>query len=395
MFDTLIELYDNNTYDNLLAATQLKPRRMIIVGNRSMNSDDIKSRAGRFYALRNQRIEVQVLKTEDNSIDAHVALLARVFDEYPHSALNINGGGDLMLVAAGIMIERSNVPVFHYNNRTGEITNVRGCKGLVGKIAPIKLTVAQVLAIAGASIIKSGRVSASELSAETERDVYSVWEILCANRNAWGKNTGYFQALEMPSSKLKANAPAKITTAPYNQAQCNIAIMKALENKGIISDFHVLDERVSFKYKNPLIAHCLRDTGIWLELITYYEALAIRCFDDIRLCGIIDWNTHEGKIPSTSNEIDLIMTKGTDSYFVSCKSGNISADSLNEIYTLAHRFGGENPHPIIVTAHDFAKVSPGLNKRAKDMNVAVLGGKNIVRGTLARQFKQIIATDEE
>ncbi len=395
MFDTLIELYDRNTYDNLIAAMQLRPRRMIILGDSSTDTDDVKSRAGRFFALRGQRIELCVFKVEGNTLSAWTDILTRIFEKYPHSVLNINGGQDLMLVAAGIMLEKSRLPMFRFDNRTGEITDIRGCKGLVGKIKPPKLTVSQVLAIAGATIGNSGRITSADLHAGMEDDVYKVWDIISENRNAWGRNTGYMQALSMPNRSLRINAPVKIRINTNTYVQCNRAIMEALQDKGIISELRFSNDSVSFTYKNEILAHCLRDTGIWLELVTYYEALSSGCFDDIRICGIIDWNTHEPSSPSTSNEVDVITTRGSDSYFISCKTGSVSADTLNEIHTLAHRFGGENPHPVISTAHDFSRISPGLDKRARDMGISVIGGREIRRGEMAEQFRKIVYCNDK
>ncbi len=394
MFDTLIELYDNNTYDNLLAAMQLHPRRMIILCDSHIDTDDVKSRAGRFFALRGQRIELCVFRVEGNTLSAWTDILTRIFEKYPYSVLNINGGQDLMLVAAGIMLEKSRLPMFRFDNRTGEITDIRGCKGLVGKIKPPKLTVPQVLAIAGATIGNSGRITSADLHAGMEEDVYKVWDIISENRNAWGRNTGFMQALTMSDSSLKINAPLKIRSKDF-LVYCNRAIMEALQDKGIISELRFTSDSVSFSYKNEILAHCLRDTGIWLELVTYYEALSSGCFDDIRICGIIDWNTREPSTPSTSNEVDVIMTRGSDSYFVSCKTGSVSADTLNEIHTLAHRFGGENPHPVISTAQDFSRVSPGLDKRARDMGISIVGSRVIRRGEMAEQFRKIVYNNDK
>lgn len=387
MFDTLIELYDRNTYDNLLASMQLRPRRLIIAGGPAMDADQIRSRAGRFFALRQQKISVMTLRATEDTLESRLALLERIYEEHPHAALNLNGGADMMLVAAGCMLERSRLPMFYFDTKTGTIRDIRGCRGLVGQVRPLKLSVAQLLAVSGASIGRGSRLVTADLYEGMRSDVYRVWDIFSQNRNAWGRNTGYFQSLPNPTEKgLTVKAPQRIRIGNGAYAVANSAILDALASIGLIHSLSLRDETLTFTYKNEVVAHCLRDTGIWLELFSYFEALASCSFDDIRLCGVIDWNTGEAGAPTTSNEIDLILTRGTASYFVSCKTGSVSADTLNEIYTMAHRFGGEMPHPVIVTAHDFARLSPGLDKRARDMGISVLGGQGMREGDLCRQF---------
>ena len=50
-----------------------------------------------------------------------------------------------------------------------------------------------------------------------------------------------------------------------------------------VSRLSVDENKVHFRFRNHVVRQCLTDTGIWLELYVYKEALECGCFDDVQI----------------------------------------------------------------------------------------------------------------
>lgn len=130
--------------------------------------------------------------------------------------------------------------------------------------------------------------------------------------------------------------------------------------------------RVHYRYKNEMYQRLLSDTGVWLELYTYYTAKSSGLFDDVQTSVIIDWDGREKENYNTINEIDDILVKGIVPLFVSCKMGVPSVLAVTEIEMLARRFGGALAKPVLVTASRVSELAPFTAARARDMGVTIL-----------------------
>ena len=71
--------------------------------------------------------------------------------------------------------------------------------------------------------------------------------------------------------------------------------MKRLSEIGVIQNYRMTNGRVHYRYKNEMYQRLLSDTGVWLELYTYYTAKSSGLFDDVQTSVIIDWDGREKK----------------------------------------------------------------------------------------------------
>ena len=159
---------------------------------------------------------------------------------------------------------------------------------------------------------------------------------------------------------------------------------------GIITDYYVSQNEVSFRYKNETIKKLLNDFGVWLELFIYKKALDSNKFDNVDMSVIFDWNNVENEREDVLNEIDVMITKGATPVFVSCKSGSVSTSALNEIKTLTERFGGNYAKAVLVTAEEFSKYSPKTYRRALEMGIKVIELEDLCRENPASIIERII-----
>ena len=133
----------------------------------------------------------------------------------------------------------------------------------------------------------------------------------------------------------------------------------------------------------------LRKEGSILETLIYLECKQKGIFDDIRINVEFMWA--DGK---TKNELDIVATKNSKTYFISAKMQAPDKMHIYEIETLCRKFAIEG-EAVLVFSHyttgtdelhggDFSARPIALEDRVSDMeNVSYIGkdGVDIIRPT--------------
>ena len=128
---------------------------------------------------------------------------------------------------------------------------------------------------------------------------------------------------------------------------------------------------LQFAYASENCRASLRTHGNVLEVFAYHTIRQMNIFDDVKLSVKIRWDKDVHQETETENEIDLICTKGTKSYFISCKKKNsVDMSCLTEIRYESDRFGVDGT-PILLTT---AKRDKNLStyNRAAQMGIPVI-----------------------
>ena len=84
------------------------------------------------------------------------------------------------------------------------------------------------------------------------------------------------------------------------------------------------------------------------------------------------------------NEVDIVATRGTSSLFVSCKIGQLSRSDVDELYTLAARFGGLGTHAFLLSVVSLAETQPTVYKRACDLGIRIIEGEDLLSDDFPR-----------
>jgi len=130
--------------------------------------------------------------------------------------------------------------------------------------------------------------------------------------------------------------------------------------------------------------------GMCLELFVYKTALEADFFDDVSISVIIDWNGRIAEPNDTTNEIDVMLTKGLTPVFISCKTGIPSTASLNEVHTLATRLGGSFAKPVLATMNNLKETAPSLCNRAAELGVTLIELDDLVDGRLEGILRKLV-----
>ena len=88
-----------------------------------------------------------------------------------------------------------------------------------------------------------------------------------------------------------------------------------------------------------------------LEAFAYHTIRRMNLFDDVQLSVNIHWAEDGVQGAASTNEVDLICTKGVRTYFLSCKKRtNLNKDFLTEILYEADHFGVDGVPVMLTTA---------------------------------------------
>ena len=314
-----------------------------------------------------------------------------IVHDYPNCVFDCTGGKDLVLLQAGLYCREKNIPTYYIDPIRGKFVNVIGCDYLRDYYAMPRLSAEDLLAIAGARLIGYGHYEPEALTEDFEQDVFRIWPVVCRNPGAWGKLVAFFQAVSGGAeNQLVMDAPHAVYVNRQSTVYYQPALLHELEELGILSDLQIMSHHVRFTYKNTMIKNCLQNHGIWLELYAYYSALQCGCYDDVRTSVIVDWDNARGTDRSTRNEIDVLMVRGIQSVFVSCKMGAPTPLALSEIKILSQKFGGENTKTVVLTAADVYERDRSLLQRARDLDIILIDRSTLKKGDLSRRFQSLL-----
>lgn len=367
---TLIELYDEANVFNMVAVCAAKPDTLVILGGERISDDILRRRLRGFLDSKEIKTKIEYKICDINDCSSIIEALAVITEEYQDCVIDVSGGSDLALLACGMFAESCDVPLMHLDEERECFVNVRDCEEAEALKLPV-FTIEDMIAMTGAAVVRNGRISAKDIDDELRADTYALWRAFSRYRTAWHKSTLFFHsAREVNGDELSVDTKAPL---PINKNYCPPALLRMLEEEGIITDYESTRERITFKYKNSTIRTILRDKGAVLELMTYCVLSDSGLFDDVNISVVIDW---DGKGDSaTTNEIDVMAVRGLKTYFLSCKSAgadNLGSDYLYEIDTMAHNLVGEFAQPGLVTAvPNLRNSARSLWERAHDMRIII------------------------
>ncbi len=365
--NTLIELFDERPIENVLATEVFRPSKVFFLIN---DTDDqireLKKLYTSYYARKGINTEVNFVRAD--MFDAYdvLARLEEIINNNPDCALDITGGTDDSLFASGLLLSKVNIPVFTYSRRKNMFFNITNASFADYYPNPLNYSIEDFLLIAG-GMMYTGRVE-NEILKDYMYLIDPFFNVFMKYRRSWVKIITYIQYISQQDDKynlsLKAEGPFAMKKHGVT-ARANIDALEAFESLGMIHNLTVKTDKVSFVFRDQQCRKWLRDVGSVLELYVYKACLDTGVFHDVRTSVIVNWE----KTGDVSNEIDVMASKGITPFFISCKTGEVKTEAVNELAVLRDRFGGAMAKSAIVTA---TRTPAALRHRAMEMNMNVI-----------------------
>ena len=392
--NTLIELYDERAIENVLAADMFRPQRIIYLCQTEVaQSRERQEQIGDFFRHRGWNPELIFVEASQYKVDRILRQLLMISEKFPDCALDVTGGSDAELFAAGLFAAKADVRVFTYSRRKNRFFNISGADFADNLPCDISYSVKDFFLMAGGTLLP-GRVDNGILR-EYLDDIDPFFDCFLRYRRDWTNIITYMQRVspaeygQIPPMEVRGNYIVKGERGGRICAKEDA--LQAFERVGFIRDLNIVSgDKVSFRFRDVNTRAWLRDVGSVLELYVYKACLDANIFNDIISSAVVRWNEVLGH-GSIINEIDVMATRGVVPLFISCKVSDIKTEALNELAILRDRFGGKGAKAAIVST---GRCNAAARHRAAQLGIAVIDRDELESGKLAYRLKVIMKVED-
>ena len=391
--DTLIELYDERAIENILAPDMFRPQRIVY-----LCPEEIARNKGRqnklrdFFRRRGWEPELVFMEASLFKADKIFRQLLTIGEKYPDCALDVTGGSDAALFAAGMFTAQTGAPAFTYSRKKNSFYDISGADFADNLACTLSYSVEEFFLMAGGTLLP-GRVDNGVL-AKYLKDFDPFFACFLRFRRDWTDIISYIQKIspseygQTPPLSVQGKYTVKGDHGSRNSA--NEGALKELERIDFIRDLEIVPgESVAFRFRDANIRAWLRDVGSVLELYTYKACVDAGIFNDVISSAVVRWDDTVGH-GSVSNELDVMAARGVVPLFVSCKATDIKTEALNELAILRDRFGGKGAKAAIVTTEP---CNAAARHRAAQLEIAVIDLEELKDRQLVQRLKVIMKAE--
>ena len=385
---TLVELFDERPLENVLGVEIFHPEEVIYVCPEG-TPEHARRQLKDYFAHRGIEAAMEFLYVNIYDTQKILELFRAILKDHPDAVMDITGGTDAVLFAAGLACSEAAIPVVTYSRTMNKFYSIQNAPSMHGYVCDITFSVEDCFLMAGGSMRK-GRVDNSILSRYME-DIDPFFEVFLKYRRRWDKIVTYIQrvsaAREDGTYSLSVQGDYTVKGEQGARLTAPEEALRDLEKIRMISGLKIVpEESVEFYFRDPQIRAWLRDVGSVLELYIYKACLDTGMFNDVRTSAVVDWNGDD-RDNAVSNELDVMCTRGITPVFISCKTCMIRTEALNELAVLRDRFGGEIARAAIVTAEP---AGASARNRAAELNIRIIDLNDLAEGNIGESIRSLM-----
>ena len=381
---TLIELYDTSPIRNVLATVMFRPQEMILICPPEVAEDPNQKRSLRdFFAYLNCPVKLTLIPVTLLDAGKTERVLREVLESHQDCAIDISGGTDAALFAAGVA--SGDTPVFTYSTRKDTFFEIKNAPFARSLPNTVHLDVRSCLMMAGGTLLP-GREDNAGLAEMSDR-IDRLFRVYSAFRPLWNRQISYIQKISSAEPGVLEAGGQLREKAGNKNVDADGEFFGALEEAGLILNLQHTDESVSFRFPDERVRFWLRDVGAFLELQVFRACRAAGCFDDVVLSAVVNWQSGKINRDSVTNEIDVMAVQGIQPVFISCKTSEVHTDALNELAILRDRFGGKFARAILVTSGVTGKTREPVRRRADKLGIELVEWEDMSLESLINRLR--------
>ncbi len=390
--NVLIEFFDEEPIENLITCTHFHMEKVICFGYKRTMSLEARGKLKRCHKKLCGDHEMEFIEVPYGDLNAIVksmdAVLAREYGAGNQCFFDLTGGGDLILVAMGILSAKYPTPMHTFNVTTGKLNiieqkDVKSIEELAERHEK-ELKLDHVIGFYGGRIDynaqKDYKSHLDDLS--FKNDVNAMWRIAVQNQRKWNGFSSFlrectkYQLTDLMVDMGSEDVKRLLKRTPGIRSMKELhQYLEQLGAVGVLERVTANGEGITFEYKSFMIKDCLHDAGCILELHTYYAMKDTGRYSDVRVGAHIAWEDDTWyDDDNVKNEIDGLALEGNVPIFISCKNGKVDQMALYELETVARRFGGRRAKKMLVVGQE---LSAGYAKRAQEMDIEVKLGEEL------------------
>ena len=367
--NTLIELYDKIPINNVLGAEMFRPQELIFLcppeveANRSLRKS-LKA----YFDYRNCPVKLTFIPVSLLDAMKVERVLRQVVESRSDCAIDISGGTDAALFAAGAASE--NTPVFTYSQKKNTFYEIKNAPFARSLPCTVHLDARACFLMAGGTLLP-GREDNTLLKGRFDQ-IDKLFDVYARYRGVWNRQITYIQKVSSSEPGVLSAHGQPTEKAGHESVTADRGLLEALAEAGLLLDLSIDEENIRFRFPDETVRFWLRDIGSVLELQVYRACVSANCFDDVVLSAIVNWEGGTSQRDSVTNEIDVMAVRGIQPTFISCKTCEIRTEALNELAILRDRFGGKGSRAIIVTSAPASKHHIPMKRRADELDIEVI-----------------------
>jgi len=384
--EAIIELYDHDSILNLYSMLFLKPRRIHVLWPQSVSGSERRplfrfaKRHGmcpdclRFYPV-NEKDPASIKKA-----------LTKIAALDPGAGLDLTGGDGMLMPIAALSAKELGLYAYTIDARKCQLYPMDGSEPMA--LPELSFMLPDIIMSNGGSMEEDrGDMFHPGMLKEPLRSMLQgVFYASIRHTKDWNEAVHFFQQVKDQTGRIRSRSSFDVTHSTHARAARDL--MEDLEKCGAIRELKFEGDMVSF-YFDPEAKDLLRDFGIWLELNMALTFMDDPYFDDAALRVQLDWDGINATGSNTENEVDMMLLRGLDPIFISCKQGAPSSLDLAEIQMLTRRFGGRAGKAVLVTASDLRQRRTAIAQRAEDIGVYYIDRTDILSGKLVEKMHAI------
>ncbi|MBR3503621.1 MAG: DUF1887 family protein [Clostridia bacterium] len=382
---TLIELYDERPIENVLGTEMFRPEETIIVCPPEIEADRALRQAMSQY-FEHRQCPVKLTFVPVSLLDANKVekSLRRILETHEDCAIDISGGTDAALFAAGAV--SGDASVYTYSRKKNAFFEIRNAPFARDLPCAVRLDARSCFLMAGGTLLP-GREDNERLKGMLN-EIDRLFSVYAQYRAIWNRQVSYIQRISSAEPGALEAAGARTEKADNHTVTADAGLLRALERAGMIQELQLTDEAVRFRFPDETIRFWLRDMGSVLELQVFRACLAADCFDDVVLSAVVNWQGGGNQRDGVTNEIDVMAVQGVQPVFISCKTSEIKTEALNELAILRDRFGGKGSRAVIVTSAPVTKGRALMRRRAAELEIEVVEWSDLKLSRLVKRLRR-------
>ena len=252
--NTLIELYDERAIENILAPDMFRPQRIVYLCPGEIVRDRTRQeKLAAFFQRRSWDPELVFLESSLFKADRILRQLVTVGEKYPDCAIDVTGGSDAALFAAGMFAAQKGVPAFTYSRKKNSFYDISGAAFADDLHCDLLYSIEDFFLMAGGTLLP-GRVDNHVLSRYLP-DFDPFFDCFLRFRREWPNIISYIQRVspseygQIPPLSIEGGYTVKGEHGTRNTA--NEEALRALERLDFIRALTIVPgERVSFRFRD-------------------------------------------------------------------------------------------------------------------------------------------------
>lgn len=372
----LINLISDQAIPNLLAIKKVKPVKVYFIHSHDSRYQMVVTNFKKYMAMTEPSASVETRLVDPLTPQSTYLACMEIIKQSNVEKVVIHATGGTKLMAFGALQagNEMNCPVIYVNTPNQEFLHVNGHEiGLNEEKLLPPVLIKEFVELYGATM---GNDKTTYAEKHYQRFMPFVNYVI-THLEQWKETSTYLNLTKNKFTDMETgvfNGPIYIQhPQTKRKIQCNTEILEVMAKQKLVTNYEVDGQTIRFSRNKLYDVDWLLQYGTAMELYVYSIFRRQENVDDVKMSVEFVWDSRQ----KVNNELDIIVSSKSRLTCISCKSGNVATNALNELETYGRLIGGTFVNKVLVTTRDNFK-QRRLLERAKSMGIEMIAMEEII-----------------